>query len=286
MSFFIDAPAKINLNFHLIGRRESDGYHLVDGLFVFVKAGDRLRFESSDDGLSLVAEGEFGANLKTDDSNLVIKAAKALALELDVPLKAKITLYKNLPIASGIGGGSADAAATLKGLQKLWGKTLQQEKLDKLALSLGADVPICLYAKPAMVSGIGEVIKKAPILPPEMPIILVNPNKEVCTKDVFQTREKVYSSPFEFAPKYDDVFSLVKDLQKTKNDLTNAAIKTLPVIENVLNALDAENALFSGMSGSGATCFGIYEKQEDALFAAEKIKKQNPLWWVSSSSLI
>ncbi|MCQ2913724.1 MAG: 4-(cytidine 5'-diphospho)-2-C-methyl-D-erythritol kinase [Alphaproteobacteria bacterium] len=288
----ITAPAKVNLYLHVVGKRQ-DGYHLLDSLFVFTEFGDVISVEESD-SFSLEVINSINKNNITKDEtflsngpdNIVYKAAFALANKLNVECKAKIVLEKKLPLASGIGGGSTDAGATLIALQKLWKKELEKEELMKLALELGADVPSCIEKKPVQVSGIGEVLEVAKKIP-NMSILLVNPNKPVSTPLVFKTRKPVFSKPMPLTMAYSSVFEFVNQLKLRHNDLENAACELEPSVREVLNYFDkTENCLFRAMSGSGGTCFGIYKDIETANLAKERVCKAHPHWWVEATNIL
>ena len=186
------APAKVNLYLHVTGRR-ADGYHLLDSLVVFAGIGDVLEAAPSDT-LSLHVEGRFAAGLADEPDNLVLRAARALAAAAGVPARARLVLQKNLPVASGIGGGSADAAAALRLLSRLWDLRPAPSEMARLALALGADVPVCLAGRASRMSGIGEQLAAAPRLP-ICGIVLVNPGVAVATADVFRARHGAWSSP-------------------------------------------------------------------------------------------
>lgn len=191
------APAKINLHLHVVGRRD-DGYHLLDSLVVFAGVGDCLRASTSG-ALSLSVTGPFAAALDAEADNLVLRAARALAARAGCPALARLVLEKNLPVASGIGGGSADAAATLRLLCRLWRIELSAEDLGQLAGDLGADVKVCLVGHPALMSGIGEVLVPAPSLP-AAGLVLVNPGVAVSTPSVFRTGQAGFQVKPTFLP--------------------------------------------------------------------------------------
>ncbi len=268
------APAKVNLYLHVTGR--DDAYHTLDSLVVFAGAHDTLT-AAVDDRLSLNITGPFGAMLAADDSNLVLRAAWALSdLTTDRP-GARIILEKNLPIASGIGGGSADAAAALRLLARLWGMQVPPRSLHQIATSLGADVPVCLNNWPARMGGIGDILSSAPALP-DYGIALVNPGLAVATGDVFRARRGPFSTDANLPAAWPDAVALARDLADYKNDLERPAIALCPSIREVLTALDAtEHCLIACMSGSGATCFGLYPTPAQAEAAATSITR--PDWW-------
>nr|MBC8158527.1 4-(cytidine 5'-diphospho)-2-C-methyl-D-erythritol kinase [Alphaproteobacteria bacterium] len=190
-----NAPAKINLYLHVTGRRD-DGYHLLDSLIVFADVGDRIAVSPADD-FSLDIDGPFSAGLSNGPENLVVRAARTLAELAEVRDGARIRLTKTLPVASGIGGGSADAAATIRALMRLWEIEPHANALTEMALSLGADVPVCLAGQPSFMGGIGEDIDAAPSLPPVW-LVLVNPGVGVSTPSVFAARKEEFSAPARF----------------------------------------------------------------------------------------
>lgn len=281
MSVSVKAPAKINLYLHVTGKRP-DGYHLLDSLFAFARDGDVITAKQAD-GLSLEIIG--APDLSAGEDNIVIKAARKLAAALGIEPNAHLVLEKNLPIASGIGGGSTDAAAALKALQVLWKKTLPDEKLYALALELGADVPSCLAGKAVQVSGVGEVLTPAPEIP-ALPVVLVNPNKPVSTPAVFKTRKPVFSKPMPLTQNCADAAEFIGELKKRHNDLQDAACALEPAVAEVLHVLENQPlCLFSAMSGSGGTCFGLFRTPENAANAAEDIATTHPNWWVKQTAL-
>jgi 4-diphosphocytidyl-2-C-methyl-D-erythritol kinase len=282
------APAKLNLYLHVVGRRP-DGYHLLDSLVAFAAAGDELSFSPAAD-LSLALDGPFGHALHADDDNLVLKAARALAAEAGRPLGATIRLTKRLPVASGIGGGSADAAATLHGLNRLWNLGLPAPALARIGLDLGADVPVCLAGVPSFFGGIGDEIAAAGPLP-RAHAVLANPGAPLATAAVFRARAQAatgahYSKPQRWTEAVPDTLALAGLLAKRSNDLTAAAIGLLPAIADVLAALGQQPpCLLARLSGSGATCFGLFAERGEAREAAAAIAAAHPDWWVVATML-
>ena len=268
------APAKVNLYLHVTGRR-ADGYHLLDSLAVFGPAADALALAPADD-LSLRLDGPFGGALAAEPDNLVLRAARALAAAAGVPARAAITLTKRLPIASGIGGGSADAAAALRGLDRLWGLDLGLARLAAIAAPLGADIPVCVAARAARMGGIGELLSPAPMIP-ACGLLLVNPGVALATPAVFRARGGGFTPPAVLPPGWPDAAAMARDLAATRNDLEAPAIGLCPVVAEVLAALQALPAcLLARMSGSGATCFGIFQDAAAARAAASLLPGA---WW-------
>ncbi|UPY36269.1 4-(cytidine 5'-diphospho)-2-C-methyl-D-erythritol kinase [Sediminicoccus sp. KRV36] len=268
------APAKVNLFLHVTGRR-GDGYHLLDSLAVFGPAADALSATPAE-ALSLTLAGPFGATLAAEQDNLVLRAARALAAATGQAPAAALHLEKHLPVASGIGGGSADAAAALRLLNRLWGSGLDADALARIAAPLGADIPVCIASRPARMQGIGEVISAAPALP-ECGLLLVNPRVPVATPAVFRARQGAFSTPAPLPQAWPDAASMAADLLRLHNDLEAPALLLCPVIAEVLAALRATpGCLLARMSGSGATCFGLFATAAAARAAAENMPRD---WW-------
>jgi 4-diphosphocytidyl-2-C-methyl-D-erythritol kinase len=264
------APAKVNLFLHVTGRRP-DGYHELDSLVVFAGAGDELRAEPAE-ALSLTLRGRFGVMLEAEPDNLVLRAARVLAVAAGREPRVRLTLEKNLPVASGIGGGSADAAACLRLLGRLWNMAPSPE----LAISLGADVPVCLAARACRMTGVGERLTAAPELPP-CGMVLVNPGVALRTADVFRARDGGFSATAELPDRWPDAASMAADLSALGNDLEPPAIGLCPAIGDVLAALRAApGCLLARMSGSGATCFGLFADPGESARAAEALRR--PGW--------
>lgn len=281
------APAKVNLFLHVVGRRD-DGYHLLDSLVVFAGVGDTLAFGPSA-GLTLELTGPGARALAAEDDNIVLRAARRLAEAAGVAPRAAITLDKRLPVASGIGGGSADAAATVRGLRRLWGISASDGDLADLALRLGADVPVCLFGRPASVGGVGDRIAPAPTLPPAW-LILVNPNRPLSTPAVFRARAAhgaPVSAPAPLTDHPADARALADALALRHNDLTAAACGLEPGIGEVLDALTGlRGCLLARMSGSGATCFGLFADEADARAGAASVSAARPQWWTAAAELL
>lgn len=278
------AYAKINLYLHVTGKR-SNGYHELDSLIAFAGIGDRITIDGGDD-LTLTVTGPHGDNIPTSDDNLVLKAARLLAKHVGISTGAAITLEKNLPASSGIGGGSADAAATMHGLCKYWNLSLSTDELCTLGLTLGADVPICVHGHAALVSGIGEIIEPAPSFP-AIWLVLANAGVEVSTPAVFTARNGAFSESNPLDHAVTDPSTFAAALKERSNDLTDAAITTAPVIQETLDTLNAcPEALLSRLSGSGATCFGLFADEQSAQSSAKAIKKDRPGWWVEAAPLL
>jgi 4-diphosphocytidyl-2-C-methyl-D-erythritol kinase len=279
------APAKINLTLQVVGKR-ADGYHLLDSLVAFADIADEVVARPAP-GLSLSVEGPFAATLAAEGGeNLVLRAARLLAAHLGIEPRAELRLVKRLPVASGIGGGSSDAAATLRVLAELWHAEVTQAELSGLAARLGADVPVCLAARPAWLGGIGELLDPAPALP-EAGILLVNPLKPLPTPAVFRARTGPYGLPSRFAEPPRDAAALAEFLAERRNDLTDAAVSLMPEIREMLDRLAAlPGALLARMSGSGATCFALFPGRSGAAGAARDLAAARPEWWSASGELV
>ena len=264
------APAKINLALHVLGRR-ADGYHEIDSVVAFADVGDRLLIERALHNV-LVVKGPFAAEVPLGKDNIIWKAHQHLCGFMDLP-SVSVQLEKNLPIASGIGGGSADAGAMLRGLLRLVGGYLDADQIAGLA-AVGADVPVCFMGRPAHITGIGEKIS---ILTEQLPpaLVLVNPLVPCSTAEVFKAMG-LQAGPLRIAP--------LKAVWR--NDMTAAAINVQPMISNVLSALHNTDLFPVLMSGSGATCFGIAKSFEEAEAVATELQKLNPKWWVKAARII
>ena len=269
------APAKVNLFLHVLGRR-ADGYHVLDSLAVFAGAADQLRVTPAAT-LSLELAGAFGAALAAEPDNLVLRAARALAAAGGIAPTGRLRLEKALPVASGIGGGSADAAAALRLLSRWWGLAAGAADLAAIASGLGADVPVCLAGRPARMGGVGEVLSPAPCLP-RCGLVLVNPGVPVATAAVFRARTGAFSAPAVLAETWADAAAMAADLARCRNDLEAPARALCPAIDTVLEVLaSAPGCLLARMSGSGATCFGIFPGPAEAEAAAATLAR--PGWW-------
>jgi 4-diphosphocytidyl-2-C-methyl-D-erythritol kinase len=276
------APAKVNLDLLITGRR-ADGYHELDSLVVFATPGDRLLLQPAQD-LSLELQGPFAAALAGAADNLVLRAAHALARHVGRPPQARIVLEKNLPVAAGIGGGSADAAAALRGLARLWRLGLPAADLAALAQRLGADVPVCLGARAASMRGIGEQLTPAPQLP-ALALLLVNPNRPLATAAVFAALGAPPTALPEPGPPPADRQGLLDGLRARANHLEDPARRLLPAIDEVLGGLARQpGCALARMSGSGATCFGLFEGAAACSRAAAALRRARPDWWVTAGS--
>lgn len=268
------ARAKVNLYLRITGRR-ADGYHLLDSLAVFADAKDILTAGHAD-ALTLDVTGREGTGLGDGDDNLVLRAARALADATGREAKAAITLTKLLPVASGIGGGSADAAAALRLLDALWETRQTPAQLAAIAATLGADVPVCIASEPARMQGIGEILTPAPALP-ACGLLLANPRIPLPTPQVFRARRGEFSPPAEMPERLADAEALAEWLRPLGNDLQDAALSLCATIAEVLSAIAAQpGCLLARMSGSGATCFGIFTTPAAASAAAKALPAA---WW-------
>ena len=268
------APAKVNLFLHVTGRR-ADGYHLLDSLVVFPAAGDALSY-SPGGPLALALDGPEAGALAAEPDNLVLRAARLLAEGGGITPHGTLRLSKRLPVASGIGGGSADAAAALRLLRRAWGLDLDDAALARLALTLGADVPACLFSRAARMEGVGELLGAAPGLPP-FGIVLANPRQALPTPAVFRARGKGTTPRATLPHSWHDAAAMARDLGACRNDLQDAAIGLCPAVAGVLAALRAlPGCLLARMSGSGATCFALLPDAASAATAAAGLPEG---WW-------
>lgn len=278
------APAKVNLALHVTGQR-ADGYHLLDSLVVFTTAGDRITVVDADQDVFSIT-GRFAGGLDPAGDNLVTRARDLFRDLSGISRPVAITLEKNLPIASGIGGGSSDAAATFRALGKLWGFALPADILSDAALSLGADVPMCLAAEPLIARGIGEDITFIRDLP-SLAMVLVNPGVGVSTPAVFRALASKTNPPLGKLPQSADVSTLSAWLAaETRNDLEPPARAQTPLIDEVLSALKSRRASLARMSGSGATCFGLFADADAAREAASALAALHPSWYVEATQTL
>ncbi|WCR11409.1 4-(cytidine 5'-diphospho)-2-C-methyl-D-erythritol kinase [Paracoccus stylophorae] len=261
------APAKLNLALHVVGRR-ADGYHLLDSLVAFASVGDLVALRPGP--LSLRIDGPFAEGLDDGPDNLCLRAARLAGADVS------IALTKNLPVASGIGGGSADAAAVLRGLARMG------HPLPDAPERLGADVPVCMGSVPARMQGVGETVTPLPALP-RVPLVLVNPGVAVATPRVFAALGCRDNAPMPAIPAFRDGTGLIRFLAGTRNDLQAPAQDIAPAIGQAVAALRATGAGFARMSGSGATCFGLYDSHVQAARAARRLARHG--WWAVASEL-
>ncbi|MBO6602743.1 MAG: 4-(cytidine 5'-diphospho)-2-C-methyl-D-erythritol kinase [Roseicyclus sp.] len=270
------APAKINLALHVTGRRD-DGYHLLDSLVVFADIGDRLHFSAADE-VELQVMGPRAAGVPTGPENLVLRAAALFGPGHG----ARITLEKHLPSAAGIGGGSADAAAALKGLAEFWDRPLPK---TAEIVALGADLPVCLAGCPTRMRGIGEMLEEVPALP-VLWMVLANPGVAVPTGAVFGGLDTVAGPPMD-PPDWTDFDSFTRWLRVQRNDLERPAQMIAPGIGMARAALEAQQGCaLARMSGSGATCFGLFSAEAGARQAARAIGAEHPGWWVTAARVL
>ena len=278
------APAKLNLYLHVVGRRP-DGYHLLDSLVAFATVADRVTVAAADRP-SFSVSGRYADAVPTDRSNLAWQAVEALAAAVGRRPDVTIDLAKQLPVAAGIGGGSADAAAVLRALARLWDVPAGDPRLAELAAGLGADVPACLWGRSCFVGGIGERLDPAPPLT-GTPVVLVNPGVPLATPAVFKARSGAFSSTDRFAVQPAGPAELGAWLARRRNDLTDPACRLCPAIPRALAALqDTDGCLLARMSGSGATCFGLYAQPGQAQAAAGLLAARQPDWWIAPGELL
>jgi 4-diphosphocytidyl-2-C-methyl-D-erythritol kinase len=287
-----EGRAKVNLTLRVVGRRV-DGYHDLESLVAFADCGDRLALAPGPE-LKLDTTGPLAGDGGDVADNLVLRAALLLAERVPGLKLGEFTLDKVLPVAAGIGGGSADAAAALRLLARLNSLSLEDPRLREVALLAGADVPVCLLSRASDMTGVGESL--LPLALPKMPCVMVNPCVPVPTRDVFAAlglrsgELLVGASDVLQSPAWPEEGASLEDwveaLSLSSNDLEEPAMRIQPVIGEVLSALNATNgAWLARMSGSGATCFAIYENTADAQRASQKISQDHPQWWVHAGVL-
>lgn len=270
------APAKINLTLHVTGQR-ADGYHLLDSLVVFAAVGDGISVDISSPA-RLKIRGPMAEGLRAEPDNLVLRAAREMGVE------SGLVLEKHLPVSSGIGGGSADAAATLRLLSRLTGRPLPP---PERVLKLGADVPVCLQGRAVRMTGVGDGLFAVDDLP-EAWLVLVNPRVAVSTPAVFKgLSQKNNPAMPATLPVMQKAADLAGFLAFQRNDLEAPAMAVAPVIAQVKQAIAAQDGcLIARMSGSGATCFGLFATAEAAATAADALRAGHPDWWVADAKMI
>lgn len=272
--FVEEAPAKVNLALHVLGRR-ADGYHELDSIVAFADVADTLLFEPAA-STRLTVTGPHGAGLTDGADNLVLRALHELRKHARLP-EMRITLEKILPVASGLGGGSADAAAALRGALRAAGAQLPDEMLRQIALRIGADVPVCLSSRTSRMQGIGERVSVLAI--PHEAIVLVNPGVPCPTAEIFNALELAAGNAYRTGIDPSNTAGW-------RNDLAEAAMNVQPAIRKVLGVLRGMPAFsMVNMSGSGATCFGLPSDAREAEAASKEIAAGHPAWWVRAARL-
>ena len=280
------APAKINLSLSVLGKRD-DGYHNLTSLVGFVAVGDELKAAPNEKGdITLKISGAFASGLSAGEDNLIIRAAKLLQSQAGIKQGANLSLLKNLPLMAGLGGGSADAAACLRLLNRLWGLHWPQEKLMTLAASLGADVPACIVSQLSWLGGRGEKI--TPLAPPQgyekCFALLLNAGFAMPTAAVFDQLNLIPAEPPEMR-QFKTLADMCAFMHERGNDLTPAACALNPSLRQVLEALPMQNALYGGLSGSGASCFVLFDNEPAAKAAQKKLHATQPDYWCAIGAL-
>ncbi len=283
------APAKLNLFLHVTGRRP-DGYHNILSLIVFMDFGDRLTARPHSEpggGAPLQISGPMAGPIKSEENNLIFQATEILKNTAGNSQSGiDFQLEKHIPVAAGLGGGSADAAATLRALNRLWNLDLNDHELEALALPLGADVPVCVTSRASLASGIGEQLEPAPQMP-ELFLLLVNPGIAVPTPVVFQGLGETKQRPeIDIPSGFADIAAFAEFLHTCRNDLEAPAIKIAGVVGDVLGTMrDQPDCLLARMSGSGATIFGLFPDKAALAHAANNMRRSNPAWWVMETNV-
>jgi 4-diphosphocytidyl-2-C-methyl-D-erythritol kinase len=282
-SFQIFAPARITLFLHVTGRQD-DGLHQFQTVMAFLDVGDTLTF-AQHGGFLLETEGDFASEVGSPHQNFVYIAAKSMAEHFRLPLQAHVVLQKNLPVGSGVGGASSDMGATLMGLHKLWRMPEDASGMEKIARSLAFDVPACFTRRAYWAEGVGDKNKALEELPP-LHFVLVNPMETPSTTEVFRRFNGKFTTPLQFTGSKKTAEKWIADLRIYRNDLTDAAISACPAVRDVLSALETTpHCQLARLSGTGATCFGLYQTAEQAQLAAHQIQQQHPNWWVTPAGL-
>ncbi|OIN87695.1 MAG: 4-(cytidine 5'-diphospho)-2-C-methyl-D-erythritol kinase [Alphaproteobacteria bacterium CG1_02_46_17] len=284
----ISAPAKVNLHLHILGKTEN-GYHILDSLVCFTDFGDTLTFEE-DKMFSLNIVGEFANLLQSHDlagQNLIEKSVREFENATNIKVNLRMTLNKNIPLGGGLGGGSSDAAATLNALQRIYKTDIN---LEKITAKLGSDITACLNApRPVIMRSTGNDISPAPVLPQKTPAVLVNAGQHCATPEIYRTlKMHEFSKSVTFPDRFDAIDSLSDFINThTRNDLYAPALKAEPSLTKTIDIIKQQTGcLLTRLSGSGATCFGIFETEDMAQQAASQIKTTHPEWWVVQTTLL
>jgi len=272
------APAKVNLTLRVVSRR-ADGYHELESLVAFADLADIVTFDP-DAPSDIEVTGPFAAATGPAGENLVLEAARLMRLA-----RGRFTLEKNIPVAAGLGGGSADAAAALRLIARERSTNTDNPRIRDAARQCGADVPVCLVPKPRIMRGIGDVLSP-PVAVPALPALLINPRVELATRDVFAAFEETTGSSRSIDDVPTELAGFIDWLKHYDNDLTRAAASRVPMIADILRALKAQpGCQLARMSGSGATCFGVFGSVDQVRLAAEQLQSQRPEWWVCKTIL-
>ncbi len=282
MSITVSAPAKINLYLHITGRREN-GYHDLDSLSTIVDGiADRITIAPAP-SLSLTLSGPFAPMIANDapQSNLAVRAASALAAHLGRRADVAIALEKNIPPGAGLGGGSADAAATVRALLDHWNAIVKEDDLHDLLLSLGSDVPACYAGKPVIIRGTGDIVLPAPPIP-RLPVLLIWPGKMSSTPAAYKAYRPPFNNAASVPAHFDGAEDFIAFLSRQQNDLYAPALGAVPEIKDTLDILNAQkNIRLARMSGSGSACFALFDDEESAAGAETAISRSVPSsWWV------
>jgi len=272
------APAKVNLTLRVVSRR-ADGYHELESLVAFADLADVVTFDP-DAPPDIEVTGPFAAATGPAGENLVLEAARLMRLD-----RGRFTLEKNIPVAAGLGGGSADAAAALRLIARERSIDTDNPRIRDAARQCGADVPACLVPKARIMRGIGDVLSP-PVTVPALPVLLINPGVELATRDVFAAFDETTGSSRSIADVPTGLAGFLDWLKHYDNDLTRAATSRVPMIADILRALKAQpGCQLARMSGSGATCFGVFGSADQVRLAAERLQSQRPEWWVAATTL-
>lgn len=281
--YLLFSPAKINLFLEILSKR-NDGFHNLNSLMCLCNIGDKIKISFSD-RYSLDITGSFSDDLKVDN-NIITRTVKRLEIFCKRKFNVSIILEKNLPISSGLGGGSSNAATVVRGIMKIFNLNIKKVDLDKLLISIGSDVPFCYYGKPSLVGGIGDEIMPVEYLE-SLKVLLVNPLVGISTKSIFNKIKSFNTNPTKFPFGKINKKKLINILNKSNNDLQNVVIKNSPEVNEIIHFFKNETqSIFYRMTGSGATCFGIFDTYSHVREAEQKFKEKNNDWWVSSGTTL
>ena len=276
------SPSKINLYLEILSKSEN-GLHNLNSLMTFTDIGDHIEINVSKE-FFFKTKGPFSDQLGDMKKNIIFIALKKLESLINKKLNVEIILTKNLPLGSGLGGGSSNAATVVKALIKIYKLNVDQRDLDSLLISIGSDVPFCFHGRTAILNGIGDKLLFVSKLK-EYDLLLVNPLVEVSTKKIFEKVEKFNDKPTIYNNlSFDD--SILKTISKSSNDLENIAVKVYPEIGSILTIFKKTNSIFTRMSGSGGTCFGLFNSKKDLLEAESIFHLKNKNWWIKKGKIL
>ena len=277
------SPSKINLYLEILSKSKN-GLHNLNSLMTFTDIGDHIEINASERFFFKI-KGPFSYQLDDTEKNIILIALEKLESLINRKLNVEVVLTKNLPLGSGLGGGSSNAATFIRAIIKIYKLNIDQKDLDSLLISIGSDVPFCFYGKSAILSGIGDKLLFVSKLK-EYNLLLVNPLVEVSTKEIFEKVEKFNHKPTIYNKNSFSDDLILKTILKSTNDLENIAKNVYPEIKSILNIFKRTNSIFTRMSGSGGTCYGFFNSRKDLLEAESIFNFKNKNWWIKKGKIL